>query len=532
MSFNPDEYLSTKRKAGAAPGGAPPAFDPDSYLASVRARPAGGPPPAAASDAPAAPQAEKPGMVESALRGLKQGVTLDFGDEITGAVESLFTDKTYEQARDEARANDKAAREANPWTYGAGNLGGSVATSLVPGLGIAKGAGVLGIGGLGASEKKDLAGQLTDAVTSAVIGGATAGVVSKLVGGAPKRVTERLVGDIVDGSPATIRDKVVGKISKVTGEAEKLDDVLKAVRADKAFMKASQDTPKALARAATVTDEAGEALAKSYEVLDDSVLGVRSKDIIDKIRGVKAGMAKNPATKPLRDQLDNIIEQAKVDFGAGARDRVPLAQVRRFVTDMQKQGFAGNIFDPGVTKQLRRDVAGAVKSALDERLDEIVQLSAEVAKKKNLVNLSPAMKKLSEVGEVARGIDALNKKYSTWRSVTESLERKATRELTPSTRLKNIANNTLDIGLAFSNFPTLVAKKSAEWVGKPLARAADERLAELATAAARGDTPAIIAKRAIELGFAAPTAQFLGSWMIDKFGPVSGDDAPVEVSAQ
>jgi len=42
---------------------------------------------------------------ESALRGAAQGLSLGFADEITGGVESLLSDKTYDQARNESREN-------------------------------------------------------------------------------------------------------------------------------------------------------------------------------------------------------------------------------------------------------------------------------------------------------------------------------------------------------------------------------------------------------------------------------------------
>jgi hypothetical protein len=81
----------------------------------------------------------EPGNVEAILRGLKQGVTFGFGDELTGLAESAFSDKTYKQSRDEARANDAAAEEAHPVLYGGGELGGGLATTLATG-GLAGGA--------------------------------------------------------------------------------------------------------------------------------------------------------------------------------------------------------------------------------------------------------------------------------------------------------------------------------------------------------------------------------------------------------
>lgn len=73
--------------------------------------------------------------LESFLRGGGQGLSFGFGDELTGAVESLFTDKGYTTARDESRAANDAARAANPWTYGGAEVGGAVLPSILAELG-------------------------------------------------------------------------------------------------------------------------------------------------------------------------------------------------------------------------------------------------------------------------------------------------------------------------------------------------------------------------------------------------------------
>jgi hypothetical protein len=90
-------------------------------------------------DAPLEEEVEKPSLIESLLRGAASGGTLGFSDEITGAAESLFTDKPYEQARDESRAAYEAAEEANPIAYNVGDVGAGIGTGLLTG-----GAGIVG----------------------------------------------------------------------------------------------------------------------------------------------------------------------------------------------------------------------------------------------------------------------------------------------------------------------------------------------------------------------------------------------------
>jgi hypothetical protein len=68
-----------------------------------------------------------PSQLESGVRGLAQGATLGFGDELTGGAEALLDKirghheelgKLYAKHRDEARKANEAAKAANPLTYG------------------------------------------------------------------------------------------------------------------------------------------------------------------------------------------------------------------------------------------------------------------------------------------------------------------------------------------------------------------------------------------------------------------------------
>lgn len=124
--------------------------------------------------------ANPPGKLESLARGAAQGASLGFADEISGAVESALTDKTYEQARNESRANFKRAKEANPNTFLTGEVGGGVATAFVPGLNAVKGirgamtvgAALGGAAGLGQSEASDAQGLAVDTLTGLGLGAA------------------------------------------------------------------------------------------------------------------------------------------------------------------------------------------------------------------------------------------------------------------------------------------------------------------------------------------------------------------------
>lgn len=168
-----------------------------------------------------APSPAPVSKLESFGRGVAQGATLGFADEITGAIESLFSDKSYTQSRDESRAAYTAAEQANPLTSMAGNLGGSLATTIVPGLNVAKGAGMAGavktaalgggLTGLGSSEadltKGDFAGAIKDTVQAAVTGAAVGGVAHKVGQKLAGRAADKFDGDVIADAMGRSRPK-------------------------------------------------------------------------------------------------------------------------------------------------------------------------------------------------------------------------------------------------------------------------------------------------------------------------------------
>lgn len=137
-------------------------------------------------------------QLESGLRGVAQGATLGFSDEIAGGLEALkdvaLTDKQfsdleqlYLKHRDESRKANKLAQEQNPISYGAGEVGGSLATAVVPGLNTAKlgtlgarvaaNAGLGAVAGLGMSDADNAAELAKDSIKAAALsGGLTYGI--------------------------------------------------------------------------------------------------------------------------------------------------------------------------------------------------------------------------------------------------------------------------------------------------------------------------------------------------------------------
>lgn len=185
------------------------------------------------NDMSAMEESSRPSGLESGIRGLAQGASFDFADEITGGLESaagslgLVPDKTYEQARDESRAAYQAAQKANPIEYGAGQVGGAIGTMFIPGLNVAKGATLGGTalragltsaaqGGLtslGASEEDNIGGLARDTLVGAGIGGLIGGA-TPLAGNLISKASSK-VGEGVRDVAEWFGGKAIGAENKV-----------------------------------------------------------------------------------------------------------------------------------------------------------------------------------------------------------------------------------------------------------------------------------------------------------------------------
>lgn len=259
----------------------------------------------------------KPGQLESGLRGAAQGLSLGFADEITGALESAFTDKTYEQARDESRANYKSAKDANPITYGAGEIGGGVATSFVPGLNIAKGASLAqmagkaalagGAMGLGKSEADNVRDMAIDTGKGALIGGATGGAINQLgrVGAPIKNVIDDVATAPI--GKAGDRGLVASALNKAhqAGAAgnKMVDDVLERV------------TPSS---GSAQTDQMINSIVKGASKLGRYGLASKAQGALDTLeQGPKVAQWAAGKASPLLEKLGNS------EFAQGLAQRSP-----------------------------------------------------------------------------------------------------------------------------------------------------------------------------------------------------------------
>lgn len=134
--------------------------------------------------------AAPPGVLESGARGLAQGATLGFADELAGGGEALLDKirgahealgELYLKHRDESRKKFDAAKQANPIAFGAGQVAGALAPALATAGGsipeqLAAGAALGGANVLGESKSLEDPGLLGKTALGVAGGAAGAGL--------------------------------------------------------------------------------------------------------------------------------------------------------------------------------------------------------------------------------------------------------------------------------------------------------------------------------------------------------------------
>lgn len=440
---------------------------------------------------------EAPGVISSGLRGVKQGATFDFGDEIVGGVRGLGRwlsgdgdlGDNYRAARDEERAADHAAQEAHPWAYGAGNVAGAVATGFIPGVGAARGASAAaalgraalagGVAGFGASESEGLGGQAADAA----IGAGTGALVSRLLGGAPKRSVDRVVGDLTDGTRATLRDRLVGASGK------KVSNVVDIVTGTPEIRAARGDLP-------ALGEAIDGAIKKTGALLDEAYAGANTKTAGIKVSDVLGAIEKHASDDPGKAEISAAVRRQAENVLNSWGDRVHVSaqEVRTLASDIADGAFRGSpAIAPKTGQKTSQAVWGDLKDLISRNLDESANGGSDLVK-------------------------TLNKRMSSLIDMQYAVRDKATRMSSPSTRLKDQIGNATDLGLALTNGPAFAAKKLWDVGGKKLATKADDKLGQLVIAAQNGSRPAQIAELAVRLGFSQPASQQLSRFVYARFG--------------
>lgn len=193
--FDPDKYLAESEEQTG--------FDPDQYLA-------GNQEPAPLASVKSKTKREKLTTLQSGMAGLSQGASLGFADELVGGINAALDvaidtvmrpglteeqqkyldspefSAAYKTERDRIRAKIRQAAKDNPAAFIAGEIGGSIASTAIPGRLAAQAAGNLAkavraasgtvgtgaVAGAGFSEAEELTQVAKDAAKGAAVGAA------------------------------------------------------------------------------------------------------------------------------------------------------------------------------------------------------------------------------------------------------------------------------------------------------------------------------------------------------------------------
>jgi hypothetical protein len=433
----------------------------------------------AANRANAAP----PSTAAAVLRGAGQGLTMGFGDELGGAIGSMFSRKTYEQIRDEIRAADKAAQEAHPFAFGAGEIGGGIGSALIPGLGIARGAKLAttvgkaalsgGIYGAGKSEGETAGDIIADAAKGAAVGGAAGAAghaIAKGVGavarGAQGRVDKRLLSDIGDKALPNTRAKL----------AERAEDVVSAAR--RHGLEDVARKPVQLAEAATAArKDVGQQLGPIWKEADAAVGGVKASRVVKALRAVQKRYADaNPeAAEAIQKRIDQVTAIGK---------RVPSDRLNKIKGGMQESAFASPNLSPRVGVKAAQEAAGAVKKVLADHVDDAIAKGAPI-----------------ETGQLQR----LNADYGALSLVLQAAKKRAQLAEFPTTGLRDIAGGGLRAAGIVASAATAsplpyIAERIATKGVPAAARGIDRALAALVRKAQMGATEAQLLEQAAKAG--------------------------------
>lgn len=344
--------------------------------------------------------------LESAGRGLVQGSTAGFADELGGAVQGgldsiygLFGDspsevnarlaeqgftgdvgptssgQMYTQGRDEMRELDRQAKEANPSAYTAGEIGGGIASSFVPGLNLGKGASLAkiaaqsaamgGAAGLGLSDADLTKGEFGQAAWDTAKGAAVGGAI-----GAGSELAARGISALARKAPEAL-DRFAEKAAlNATGATGKQlttfsDDAGRQLL-DRGIVRFGDSQRNIATRAADAVKAANSQIDDSLRALEAKGVKVDANDIYNTIRAKIDELAGDPSqadiAKMLEGELDNLLNateaRGSTEFGVGAAEKIKRGYNRK----------AGNWADPekgAVGKEMYQTFRGGVEDAAE-----------------------------------------------------------------------------------------------------------------------------------------------------------------------
>lgn len=488
------------------------------------------------------PESDEPGMGESLVRGGFQGATLGYGDEVVAGLQSIGKPTgSYRRIRDEIRAQNERAQNANPLTYGVGDILGSLAPALVTGgaseaasagslaaRAAASGAVQGAVSGVGYSNAEGVGDILADAAKGAAIGGVTGAVTGHLAGNAMENAeanaTQNFTRDITKGADPSFRKRFLGQTDKLA----KQGNATEQAEASRALLESDKEMVGLLKKPH----------AEDAQAASDIVDHTKGKldELTGEVRPLYKKLDEEAGQVPMGDAInwmDQAIDQARTKHGGEALEAA-LSEARgNFVkVELAKAAKAGLITEGAddVEQQIAKlslphqDVRQWVTGLLDEKFLKMGSLSEterftlandvhRVADNFLRTHLDLVAKEAPSLAPDVARIRELNKQIAVYAGTKQLFQHKVAKGLMRQTAWQEATNSRLNqlagvIGAAATGSPIGAFKaialsegiKRGIGIGKEASKAATAALAKIVRAARNGDPTAQLVQKAIEVG--------------------------------
>lgn len=282
---------------------------------------------------------EAPSEFESAARGAAQGASGNFADELYGAARGMYDDFskmvtggfddapkaeydefgrvsnldeinkdiTYAKHRDEYRADDKIAQEANPLSYGASQIAGSVLSPLnkvTKGMSLAKaGATLGGVNALGASE----ANNAVDIAADTALGAGGGALVGKLLDKTSPYISKGLnkAGNYFKNEAESLAENATGATRT---QAEKFAPDAGRQLLDRGLVKFGDSAENIAQRTGQAMDDASANIDSALKALDAKGITASADNIVAELERKATDLAKDPSQAAVVRQIRGIID--------------------------------------------------------------------------------------------------------------------------------------------------------------------------------------------------------------------------------
>lgn len=442
MAFDPDAYL----KQESAPEGA--GFNPDAYLENEQKA-------AFENNAQIVAQAPKKTVAQSMLVGGRQGALMGYAPQVEAFIEPItarvfdaFNNTnmagelpSYLDRRDKAAQEMQQYKKDNPKAFAAGEIGGTIATSIIPG-------GMAGkaVGNLGKVQKMGKIGQniAKAAGTGAVIGaiqnpGDVEGELNPLqVWGRAKNasvgaLTGAATQGAIEGGASVINagKSLVKKGAAVIKEnlpkmKENAAEIIQAARRQGVTVTPSMilDGEKftaleaSLAKSPSLLNTVGKKVAQAKEAVENKV-----DDVLDESSGLSAfetgekvkksiQTAFNDKLKPLSDQFEEIASHTK-NMGVSEKS---VQRVMKNAANMDEVAlFKGTGAGPESIVNTYNKVLGNVKT-----VDQLKQVKTMMNDQLRSMQSGPERNALSKMLDKVTRLESRNVELATMRATREA----------------------------------------------------------------------------------------------------------------